>query len=117
MELTCVDPATGKGEGMGELKGGMVFEVARRVCARLLGKGGTGGKGEGDREGDLVVLEELGEKMAFEVAVGRNGRVWVKGETLRGTMVVGKALREVQEGGLGVEEQRRLVRRLVRELG
>lgn len=112
-----MDPATGRGDGLGELKGGMVFEVGRGFCGRLLAPGGKAkGKDDDGGEGKVVVLEELGQRLAFEVAVGRNGKVWVKGEGVRETMLVGRALKVVEEEGLGVEEQRKVVRRLVKGL-
>lgn len=108
-EITCVNPSTGKSDGMGELKGGMVFDVSLGMARRLL-------MARQREDGGVVVLEGLAERVGFEVAVGRNGRVWVRGEGVRETLVVGQALQETDRGGLGVEEQGRLVRRLLRGL-
>ena len=94
---------------MGELKGGMVFDVSLGMARRLL-------MARQREDGGVVVLEGLAERVGFEVAVGRNGRVWVRGEGVRGTLVVGQAVQETDRGGLGVEEQGRLVRRLLRGL-
>ena len=112
VELTCVNPSTGKGEGMGELKGGMVFRVSLGMAERLLMK-------RQKEEGGVVLLEGLAEKgCVFEMAVGRNGFCWVDSEGgVRETLAVGKALVEVDEGNLGVEGQRGVVRRVVGELG
>lgn len=68
------------------------------------------------REGKVVVLEEMGEKVPFEVAVGRNGQVWVKSETVTGTVAVGRALKETDEKGLRIDEQKALVKKLSRGL-
>lgn len=92
---------------MGELKGGMVFDISLGMARRLLAT-------KQREEGGVVVLEEVAAKVAFEVAVGRNGKVWVKSGGVRETLVVGRALQETDEGGLGVEEQVKLVRRLLR---
>ena len=35
-ELICCNPSTGKADGMGELKGGMVFDVSLGLARRLL---------------------------------------------------------------------------------
>ncbi|EEH49057.1 exosome non-catalytic core subunit RRP40 [Paracoccidioides brasiliensis Pb18] len=130
VELTCVNPATGKAEpgGLGQLMGGMVFEISTGLAERLMMRGGSeGGSG-------IVVLEELGRKLeghgGFEVAVGRNGRIWVdcsaakKGggdvdaaKGVRITVAVGRCLRETDEKGLGVTEQRKLIGRVLREMG
>ncbi|KAM0798351.1 hypothetical protein BDR22DRAFT_952368, partial [Usnea florida] len=106
--LSCCDPSTGKAEGMGELKGGMVFDVSLGMARRLLVK-------RLREDAGLVVLEEVGRLgVAFEVAVGRNGRVWVRSGGVRETLVVGRAVQETDREGLGVEEQGRLVRRLLK---
>lgn len=96
---------------MGELKGGMVFDVSLGMARRLL-LATKQQREEGG--GGVVVLEGLAEKLGFEVAVGRNGRVWVRSEGVRETVLVGRALQETDREGLGVEEQGRLVRRLLK---
>ncbi|KAF2460695.1 hypothetical protein BDY21DRAFT_298904 [Lineolata rhizophorae] len=115
-ELDCgADPggaALGRGDGaagLGPLRGGSVCDVSLGMARRLLAatRGGEDG---------LVLLEELGKVLKFEVAVGRNGRVWVDGEDTRATVVVGRAIAKVDEEGLGPEGQRRVVRELVREV-
>jgi exosome complex component RRP40 len=107
VEVECCNSATGKAEGMGPLKGGMVFEVHPAFARRLMLGAGKGG---------VVLLEEVGEKVRFEVAVGRNGRVWVDSGSVKATVAIGRLLAEVDEQGLGVEEQKKLVRRVLREV-
>ncbi|CAF9933278.1 exosome non-catalytic core subunit rrp40 [Imshaugia aleurites] len=109
VEITCCNASTGKSEGMGELKGGMVFDVSLGMARRLL-------LARQREEGGIVVLEGLAEKVAFEVAVGRNGKVWVKSGGVKETLLVGRALQETDREGLGVEEQGRLVKKLLRGL-
>ncbi len=94
---------------MGELKGGVVFDVSLGMARRLLMAKQRG-------EGGVAVLEEMAGMVAFEVAVGRNGKVWVKSGGVKETLLVGRALQETDREGLGVEEQGRLVRRLLRGL-
>ena len=103
-----MDATTGRAEGLGELKGGMVFEVSGGLARRLL---------LGEERGGVGVLRLLGERVGFEVCVGRNGRVWVDaGEgNVRATVMVGRALREMDERGLDDEGQRKLVARLLKE--
>ncbi|KXX78498.1 Exosome complex component rrp40 [Madurella mycetomatis] len=113
-ELECVNPSTGKGEGLGPLTGaGTVFDVSLGFARRLL-------MAKSREEGKVAVLEMLGGEegggLAFETAVGRNGKVWVGSESVKTVIVVGRALQETDRGRLGVEEQRRLVKRLVREM-
>ena len=94
---------------MGELKGGMVFDVSMGMARRLL----MAKQREG---GGIAVLEEIAEKVAFEVAVGRNGKVWVKSGGVKETLLVGRALQEADVQGLGVEEQVKLVRKMIRQV-
>lgn len=67
-------------------------------------------------DGGVVVLEEVAEKVAFEVAVGRNGRIWVHSGSVKETLLVGRAVQEMDKEGLGMEEQRKMVRRLLKGL-
>ena len=108
-EIVCYNPSTGKSEGMGELKGGMVFDVSMAMARRLL-------MAKQREDGGIAVLEEIAEKMAFEVAVGRNGKVWVKSGGVKETLLVGRALQEADVQGLGVEEQVKLVRKMIRQV-
>lgn len=103
-ELTCVDPSTGKSEGLGPLKGGMVFPVSLGMARRLLlGK-----------KGGVSVLEGLSEKIGFEVAVGRNGMLWVDAGSVKRTLAVGRAVQEVDEQGLGEKGQKKVVDRVLK---
>ncbi|KAL9098823.1 MAG: hypothetical protein Q9163_005585 [Psora crenata] len=108
-EILCYNASTGKSEGMGELKGGMLFEISLGMALRLL-------MAKQKEDGGLIVLEEMAEKMAFEIAVGRNGKVWVKSERVKDTLAVGGALQETDQKGLGLEEQEKLVRKLMKDI-
>jgi len=78
-----------------------------RAIARRSGEEWKGGDG---RE----VLEELGERLAFEVAVGRNGKVWVDAGNVKTTLLVGRCIQ--QSEGLTAEEVREMVRRDLKRL-
>lgn len=132
-ELECYDAESQKAEGFGELKGGMIFNVSLGMARRLLGDGKKirqlrlkQRKVEAEKRGeDLVVdgeeisngmevLEELGRVLPFEVAVGRNGRVWVDSEELKVTLCVGRCIQ--QSEFLTGKEQRALVRETLKKL-
>ncbi|KAF2144163.1 uncharacterized protein K452DRAFT_223721 [Aplosporella prunicola CBS 121167] len=126
-ELECVAASTGRADGLGPLKGGTVFDVSAGMARRLLmpaGKKPAKGtekekyaQGEEGGAARLVVLEALSEKLRFEVAVGRNGRVWVDCvDGVRATLAVGQALQRTDREALGVEEQRALVAKLLKAL-
>lgn len=108
-EIVCYNPSTGKSEGMGELKGGTVFDLSQGTCRRLL-------MSRQREDGGIAVLESLAEKLAFEIAVGRNGLVWVKGGSIKETLSVGRALQETDKGSLTIEEQEKLARKLLKQL-
>lgn len=111
VELSCVNPSTGKAEpdGLGPLTGGMLFEVSTGFADRLLKKQGVN------------CMDELGARLAggFEIAVGRNGKVWVDCPEagVKGILAVGKCLKEADGGKLQEAEQKKLVNRVLREMG
>lgn len=105
VELECVDSASGKSMGFGPLKDGMVFGVSVSFARRLM---------MGAKRGGVVLLDEIGERVRFEVAVGCNGVVWVDSASVRDTLAVGRCLVETDERGLDVDAQRKLVRKLVK---
>lgn len=113
-ELECFDAETGKSAGFGELKGGMVFAVSLGLARRLLGDGKkmaqiakrAGEPWEGGNGAE--VLEELAKTIAFECAVGRNGKVWIDSVDVATTMLVGRCI--VGSEDLTAEEVRTFVR-------
>ncbi|KAI5805802.1 hypothetical protein EDC01DRAFT_640261 [Geopyxis carbonaria] len=113
-ELECMDPETGKAGGFGVLTGGMAVGVGLGTARRLLGDGKkmrqcvirAGGEWTGGTGAE--VLEELGKSLAFEVAVGRNGRVWVQSADVKTTVLIAKCL--LQSEGCTAEEVREMVR-------
>lgn len=126
IELTCVNPATGKAEpgGLGLLSGGMVFDVSTGLAARLMKAGTSSSSAEA---ASVVALEELGKKFeskgGFEIAVGRNGKVWVdcsgSGDiAIKITIAIGRCLQELDQTHrhLTPAEQKKLVSRVLREL-
>ncbi|CAI4210822.1 unnamed protein product [Parascedosporium putredinis] len=106
-ELECVSQSTGKADGLGPLVGGMVFRVSLGFARRLL-------MPKAVAEGKVVVLEELGSAgLAFETAVGRNGKVWINSESVATVILAGKALEETDQKNLTVDQQKKLVRKLI----
>jgi exosome complex component RRP40 len=106
VEIQCFNENTGKAEGMGPLKGGMVYNVSCHFARRLMmGK-----------KGGVVLLETMSEKVAFEVAVGRNGKVWVSAESVPVVVAVGRALMMADEEKLDEEGQRGLIKKLLKGL-
>jgi len=85
IELSCIDHDTKKawstGEViLGELTGGLSFEVAISSAIRL-------------QDDDCFVLDRLGKEFAYEMCTGLNGRVWVKAKNARETVLLLQAIR------------------------
>lgn len=78
-ELACTD-ASGKAGEFGALKEGYMFECSTGLSRMLLSTP------------TCPVLDTLGKKLSFEIAVGLNGRVWVNASSPSTTIVVANAL-------------------------
>lgn len=111
-EIECVNSATGKGEGMGPLKGGMLWDISPEFARRLM----MGTDKEGRSKGNVAVLTDFGEKLAFEVAIGRNGKVWIDSGSIKETVAIGRTLREADELNLSLDAQKKLVKKVLKEL-
>ncbi|KAG7662435.1 RRP40 [[Candida] subhashii] len=72
-ELECIDPTTGKEGGFGLLdESGYIFDVNLNFARELLFNPNT------------IFLEMLATKCKFEIAIGINGKIWIKcGEGLK----------------------------------
>lgn len=109
-ELECVSSSTGKSEGLGPLVGGMLFNVSLSMARRLM-------LSKPVEQGKLCILEELGkEGLAFETAVGRNGKVWINSASIAATLAVGKAIQETDTKSLSLEAQQKLAKKLLGSL-
>lgn len=79
-ELVCVD-SYGKKAGMGVLTGpgGFLFTVPLHTVRKLLSP-------------DSNLLPTLGQQIPFEIAVGMNGRVWVRARSVKETVCIANAV-------------------------
>lgn len=109
-ELECVHPSTGKGDGLGELKGGMVFNISLAMARRLM-------MPDPAKQGGVVVLDECAEKVPFEIAVGRNGRIWINAADVGKTLAVGRVVMETDQEHLDPDAQRKAVKRHLKAAG
>ena len=113
VELECVNPTTGKADGMGPLKDGMVFDLSPQFVRRLMM--GTGA--DGKNRGNVIILEEVGQTVRFEVAVGRNGRIWIESGRIPSTIAVGRLLTSCDQQRWDLETQRKEVKKVLKGLG
>ncbi|GMM35327.1 exosome non-catalytic core subunit [Saccharomycopsis crataegensis] len=93
VELECFNPTTGKAEGFGELTGGTVVEVDLGFARYLMFNENN------------PVLEHLSKKCQFEIAIGVNGKVWIKGGDLVTTLACCQYIEQAQRLASGELEQ------------
>ncbi|RUP44492.1 LOW QUALITY PROTEIN: hypothetical protein BC936DRAFT_149384 [Jimgerdemannia flammicorona] len=98
-ELECVNPATGKADGFGELKGGFVFKCSLGLSRRLMDE-------------NTPILRFLAEQqIPFEITIGRNGRVWITSGSAKTTIMLANTLQNSEY--LNERECREMVRKLM----
>jgi exosome complex component RRP40 len=109
-ELECVSSATGKADGLGPLNGGMLYHISLGMARRLM-------LAHTASVGKVVVLDELAAAgLQFDTATGRNGRFWVSSEQPKTVIAVGRAIQDTDQKNLTVDEQKKLVRKLIKEM-
>jgi len=83
----------------------MVFPISLGMARRLLAP-----------KEELVLLEELGKKIGFEVTVGRNGVAHVDAGSVGKTLAVGRALQRVDEEAVGEAGQKKMVGEILKKI-
>ncbi|KAG6401670.1 hypothetical protein SASPL_138534 [Salvia splendens] len=100
-ELSCMD-ASGKAAEYGPLKEGFMFETSTGLSRTLLSSP------------TCPVLETLGKKIAFEIAVGLNGRVWVNSSTPSIVVLVSNTI--IQTASMSPTQQKIRVESLLQKM-
>ncbi|XP_068643204.1 uncharacterized protein [Aristolochia californica] len=100
-EVSCID-ASGKAADFGPLKEGYSFETSTGL-SRMLRSSPT-----------CPVLEALGKKLSFEIAVGMNGRVWVNAPDPGTVILVANAI--MNSESLSGVQQRIMVEKLMQKI-
>ena len=85
----------------------MIFDISLVMARRLMMPGGKGA---------VCILEEFAQKTPFEVAVGRNGKLWIESKAIKTTLVIGNAIVETDREALDLNSQRTLVRKLLKAI-
>lgn len=86
-ELECVDATTGKAEGFGELKGGLMIHTSLEFARQLLTP-------------KHPLLPLIAAQYPFEVAIGMNGRIWFKAAAVDQTIALKRVLEAAERGQL-----------------
>ncbi|KAI3765823.1 hypothetical protein L2E82_15868 [Cichorium intybus] len=100
-ELSCMD-ANGKAGEYGVLKEGYMFESSTGLSRTLLSSP------------PCPVLEALGKKLSFEIAVGINGRFWVNASQPSTVILVGNAIQKSES--LSVVQQKIYLEKLLKSI-
>lgn len=85
-EVTCVEPGSSKSwvsaeATFGELKGGNIVSVSLGLARALQARDGT-------------LLAVIGKRIPFESAVGANGFVWVRSDSVENTVLISNAIQK-----------------------
>ncbi|SCU84342.1 LAME_0C09120g1_1 [Lachancea meyersii CBS 8951] len=83
-EIECVDSTTGKDAGFGLLEGGTVVDVSLAYCRELA------------FNPDYALLPLLAKTAQFEVAIGINGKIWIKCDDVRHALACKKSIVDCQ---------------------
>ena len=93
-QITCINE-DGKADGMGVLhENGYIFDIPIEIANNLI-----------DHDN---LLKELGNDIPFEIAIGANGRVWVKAATTRTMIALRKVLLERAKNKMNIEQLKTL---------
>ncbi|KAH3675893.1 hypothetical protein WICMUC_002463 [Wickerhamomyces mucosus] len=84
IEIECIDPTTGKDGGFGLLEDGFVFDVNLAFARNLL------------FDANHPILKLLVQKCKFEIAIGLNGKIWIKTDDLKYTLACSKSIQNCQ---------------------
>lgn len=99
-ELSCVDPASGKADGLGELKVaerdagfGTLAYVHPLLAAALLRPAPSASDSSSDeKQGGHSLLATISSFFPFEAAIGANGVIWLRADTSAQLIALRKVL-------------------------
>lgn len=100
-ELSCTD-ASGKAAEFGPLKEGFMIDSSTGLARMLLSSP------------TCPILEALGKKLSFEIAVGLNGRVWVNAASPSKLVLVANAI--MKSENLSSVQQKIMVDKLLQKV-
>lgn len=83
-EIECIDSITGRDSGFGLLDGGMVGDITLGFARHLL------------FDNDFPLLPMLAKYTKFEIAIGVNGKVWLKCDDVKNTIACYRSIIDCQ---------------------
>ncbi|KAK9463334.1 uncharacterized protein V1516DRAFT_667480 [Lipomyces oligophaga] len=103
-ELACFDERSGLDGGFGELKGGMLADIPISLARSLLLPRSSKSKQMKIQES---VVDIIGKSVPFEIALGRNGRMWVDSDSIQATVAIITAIKQTEN--MTIEQTRQKV--------
>lgn len=101
-EIECMDSTTGQDTGFGLLEGGMIIEVSLGFARRLL------------FDNDFPLMKLLAQHTQFEIAIGLNGKIWIKCEEVKYTLACYRSILESKENQ--VTEYKNIIKKHFKEI-
>ncbi|CAB4256823.1 similar to Saccharomyces cerevisiae YOL142W RRP40 Exosome non-catalytic core component [Maudiozyma barnettii] len=83
-EIECVDSTNGSDAGFGLLENGMVIEATLGFTRSLL------------FNNEFPLLRELAQHCKFEIAIGVNGKIWIKTDEVKETIACYRSISDCQ---------------------
>lgn len=101
-QIECIDSTTGQDSGFGLLEDGMVVDVSLSFARHLL------------FDDDFPLLTLLAQYCKFEIAIGTNGKIWVKADDVRNTLACYRSI--LQCSTQPKSEHKKIVKTIFKEL-
>ncbi|KAK5774259.1 exosome non-catalytic core subunit RRP40 PWA37_002972 [Arxiozyma heterogenica] len=92
-EIECMDSSTGQDSGFGLLEDGVCVDVPLSFCRKLL------------FDDQFPLLRMLSKFCKFEVAVGVNGKVWVKCDDIKNTLACYRSILQCSKSSINQYSQ------------
>ncbi|KAJ1567836.1 exosome non-catalytic core subunit rrp40 [Nowakowskiella sp. JEL0078] len=99
-ELDCINPASGKADGYGELKDGFMIKCSLGLCRRLLNP-------------KNALVKELESHFPFELTIGMNGRVWINASNPKDIILVQTAILKWEFEDPSPSQTKKFVRKIL----
>jgi exosome complex component RRP40 len=120
-EIECFDPSTGKSDGFGELKGGLMMTCSLQLCRQYVHFTLTLNRADTPTRllAKSPLLPLLATHVPFETAIGLNGRIYLKASSTTETIALVRLVEMVDRGEVGLGENgegKAEVERVLKEL-
>ncbi|KAG0670204.1 exosome non-catalytic core subunit rrp40 [Maudiozyma exigua] len=101
-EVECVDSTNGSDAGFGLLDGGMIIEVTLGFARSLL------------FNNEFPLLRDLAQHCKFEIAIGVNGKIWIKTDEVKDTIACYRSISDCQ--GKSYDQFRDIIKKHFQEV-